>query len=174
MNFDLFTKYRAFREDDLLGSGGAYSACREVVWPACSDGVCHSQPEQTRRCRLKHKRVQLFLRPGCPGRSELTVLHAWSSCSSDVVYALQIAGTHPSYPFHLLSRFPKACELGTLVPTYQSRLLRIMEWPTTLCDLGMSGLDFVGSKAGIMLGVVGSLDLVLPLYYYRWGNGQSS
>lgn len=48
------------------------------------------------------------------------------------------------------------------------------EWPTTLCDLGMSGLDFVGSKAGIMLGLVGSLDLVLPLNYYRWGNGQSS
>lgn len=44
----------------------------------------------------------------------------------------------------------------------------MMEWPTTLCDLGMSGLDFVGSKAGIMLGVVGSLDLVLPLNYYRW------
>lgn len=114
MNFDLFTKHRAFREDDLLGSCGAHSACREVVWPACSDSVCHSQPEQMRRSRLKHKRVQPLLRPGCPGRSELTALLAWSSCSSDVVFALQFAGTHPSCPFHLLSRFPKACELGTL------------------------------------------------------------
>jgi len=37
----------------------------------------------------------------------------------------------------------------------------------------MDGLVFVGSKDNIMLRVVGPGDLVLPLYYYRWGNGRS-
>ena len=37
----------------------------------------------------------------------------------------------------------------------------------------MDGLVCAGSKDNIMLRVVGSGDLVLTLYYYRWGNGRS-
>ena len=32
----------------------------------------------------------------------------------------------------------------------------------------MGGLAFVDSKAGTMVRGVGPLDLVVPLYYYRW------
>lgn len=78
----------------------------------------------------------------------------------------------PSARLHLLSWFPQAYELGTLVP----KCLNVTapnDGPARHTVKGEWVVCFLQLRGWYMFGVVGPFRLELLLCDYRWGNGQS-